>query len=260
MTTRDEFTPATKRSLAIRAAHFCSNPFCLKLTAGPHSDPTKHLTTGHAAHIHAAAPKGPRYDPDQLPNQRQAISNGLWLCRECGDIVDKDTSPHSPAQLRKWKENHEEMIKEVRTKGYSKSLELLQNGAKEPQIARKIIYALEGRRALWTTFDAEFPDRVRTSLDSLRSEITMLRGEAGHGTAMSTLLSTLGKTILSFFSHLEHIDLTKLRCDAGNPEWVEFSDALLALRKSIGLQIFNVINTHDITPGDELKSILPKQA
>src|SRR5690348_11981857 len=104
---RDDFSEATKRTLAIRAAHFCSNPGCRKLTAGPHSDETKSLTTGHAAHIHAASPNGPRYDPNQTPAQRRAISNGLWLCRECGDIVDKDGAPHSPDRLRQWKIGHE---------------------------------------------------------------------------------------------------------------------------------------------------------
>jgi hypothetical protein len=100
MPPRDEFPAATKRTLAIRAAHFCSNPECLKLTAGPHSDEGKSLSTGHAAHIHAAAPNGPRYDPHQTSAERRSIGNGLWLCRVCGDIVDKDTAPHSPDLLR----------------------------------------------------------------------------------------------------------------------------------------------------------------
>jgi hypothetical protein len=77
MTTREEVTLARKRTLAIRAAHFCSNPRCLKLTAGPHSDQNKSLSTGHAAHIHAASPKGPRYDTDQTRAQRRSILTGL---------------------------------------------------------------------------------------------------------------------------------------------------------------------------------------
>jgi hypothetical protein len=116
MAKRDDFSERTKRTLAVRAAHFCSNPHCLKLTAGPHSDPSKSLSTGHAAHIHAASSKGPRYDVTQTPAQRKSIANGLWLCRECGDIVDKDNAPHTPELLRRWKTDHEAMIAEFARK------------------------------------------------------------------------------------------------------------------------------------------------
>lgn len=58
MSARDEFKAATKTALARRAAHFCSNPYCLKLTVGPSSVPTQALMSGHAAHIHAAAKGG----------------------------------------------------------------------------------------------------------------------------------------------------------------------------------------------------------
>ena len=257
MTTRDEFPIATKRTLAIRAAHFCSNPDCLKLTAGPHSDENKSLTTGHAAHIHAAAVGGPRNDPDQTPAQRKAISNGLWLCRECGDIVDKDDSPHSATLLKQWKRDHEAMISEVRTKGYARSLALLQSRQSQPAIAKKIIAILEDRRALWETFDAELPDRVRHSLDYLRLRLVDLRAGLPDGSPIDQILLSLTKTIHVFFNQVEHSDLSRLRCDSGNPEWLEFRDALATLRKSIGLQISNLATAFDIALSSDLNTIAP---
>lgn len=257
MTNRDEFAPATKRTLAMRAAHFCSNPDCLKLTAGPHSDKTKSLTTGHAAHIHAAASNGPRFNKRQTPAQRKAISNGLWLCRECGDIVDKDSSPHPASLLRQWKDNHEALIAEVRTKGYARSLELLQSRAAEPAMAKRVIALLEDRRALWASFDAEFPDRVRASLDLLRRQFAELRGTVPDGTPMDQVLLSLTKTIHVFFDQVETIDLATLRCDSQNPEWQQFRDALAALRKSIGLQINNLATAHHIAVSPDLKHMLP---
>ncbi|MBL9165605.1 MAG: hypothetical protein JNL18_22970 [Planctomycetaceae bacterium] len=259
MAARDEFSEATKRTLATRAAHFCSNPHCLKLTTGPHSNDSKSLITGHAAHIHAAAPKGPRYDPNQTPVQRKAISNGLWLCRECGDIVDKDDSPHPASLLRQWKQDHEALIAEVRTEGYAQSLVLLQSRRLEPAIAKKIIASLEDRRALWGTFDAEFPDRVRQSLDQLRSKFVEIRSELADGSPLDRILLSLTKTIHVFFDAVEQSDLTRLRCDSNDREWLRFSGALATLRKSIGLQISNLANAYGVNVSSDLLSIVPKQ-
>jgi hypothetical protein len=258
MATRDDFSEHTKRTLAIRAAHFCSNPHCLKLTAGPHSDSNRSLSTGHAAHIHAASPLGPRYDLTQNRAERKSIANGLWLCRECGDIVDKDDAPHTPELLRQWKSDHEAMIAEVRTRGYAQSLALLQSRRQEPALAKKIIGALEDRRALWQTFDAEFPDRVRQSLDHLRSRFVDLRSELLQGSPLDQVLLSLIKTIHTFFNAVETSDLTPLRCDWNNPEWRRFSDALATLRKAVGLQISNLASAYGVALSADLQSLLPR--
>lgn len=258
MAGRDEFSTGTKKTLAERAAHFCSNPDCLKLTAGPHSDPEKSLRTGHAAHIRAAASNGPRYDPGQTPQQRKHISNGLWLCRECGDIVDKDTSPHEPELLHQWKSDHEALIAEVRAKGYAQSLALLQTRRQAPQLAKDIVAEFEDHRALWETFDAEFPDRVRQSLDRLRFRLIDLRKGLHQGNELDQVLQSLTKTILAFFVQVEDIDLVTLRCDGGDPDWLRFRDALATLRKSVGLQIFNLCKAYGPMPTGELAKIMPR--
>lgn len=258
MATRDDFSEKVKKTLSIRAAHFCSAPHCLKLTAGPHSDPNRGLTTGHAAHIHAAALNGPRYNPNQTSDQRKAITNGLWLCRECGDIVDKDNSPHSADLLRRWKADHEAMIAEVRTKGYSEGLTLLQSRRVEPSIAKKIIGALEDRRALWQSFDAEFPDRVRQSLDHLRSRFVDLRSELADSSPLDQIILSLTKTIHTFFNAVESSDLTRLRCDSNDPEWRRFSDALATLRKALGLQLSNLAQAYGVALSSDLQSISPR--
>lgn len=257
MTKRDDFKAATKLALARRAAHFCSNPRCLKLTIGPHSDPNKALTSGHAAHIHAASELGPRYKTSQTVAERTSIDNGLWLCRECGVIVDGDDCAYDANLLRKWKRDHENMVSEVRTEGYSRSLALLQSGRMEPQIAKEIVSAMTDRRSLWATFDAECPDHVRQSLDELRRRFTTIRGNLLDGTALDEILLSLTKTILIFFDAMKSVDLRTLRCSSGNPEWLHFNDALSALRKSIGMQIANLANAYGIALCKDLQSIAP---
>lgn len=109
---RDDFAEATKRVLAERAAYLCSNPMCRSLTVGPHSSPGKSLKMGIAAHICAAAPDGPRYDPNQTQEERKSIENGIWLCHNCSDLVDKDEQRYPKELLTEWKQQHEIFVRQ----------------------------------------------------------------------------------------------------------------------------------------------------
>ena len=100
---RDEFTEKTKRQIARRAGWHCSDPSCRRLTIGANSDGTDEINLGVAAHICAAAPRGPRYDENQTPAQRKSAENGIWLCQLHGTAVDAKDSKHTRERLREWK-------------------------------------------------------------------------------------------------------------------------------------------------------------
>ena len=105
---RDEFTNATKELLAKRVGYSCSRPDCRRPTSGPHSDDTKHVNVGVAAHITAAAKGGPRYDASLTVEQRKAPSNGIWLCQTCAKLIDSDDATYSTKTIRGWKEAAED--------------------------------------------------------------------------------------------------------------------------------------------------------
>jgi hypothetical protein len=75
---------------------------------GPGTDPLGVVNTGHAAHIHAAAPGGPRYDPRMSTEERRSISNGVWLCATCATLIDKDIAAHPASLLRRWRQEAED--------------------------------------------------------------------------------------------------------------------------------------------------------
>lgn len=254
---RDDFTQKTKTELSLRAAHFCSNPNCLRLTAGPRSGGLRGLSTGHAAHICAASVRGPRFDTNQSVDERKSADNGLWLCRECGDIVDKDVNGFTKETLRAWKLDHETMIAEVRQKGWSESIELLRSGQMAPGLAKEVISLFEDRRTFWARFDAEFPDRVRMSLDDLRHELTRLRRSCASDSPLDKIIVALRRTVRHFFDTVEQFDLQTLKCDGNDPNWLAFETALRALRKSVGYQIGELAASYQITLQGELAETLP---
>jgi len=111
---RDEFNPKTIEALAKRASYICSNPDCRSLTLSPsEEDPEKHVYIGKAAHITAASEDGPRYNPSLTSEQRSSIENGVFLCSNCADMIDKNNGLDFPVDLlKKWKKEHETWVKE----------------------------------------------------------------------------------------------------------------------------------------------------
>lgn len=97
----------------MRSSYICSNPECRTLTLGPSEvDPENIISVGVAAHITAAAPGGPRYDPTLTPAQRGSIENGIFLCPTCASTIDKNGGRDFPVELlRKWKSDHEGWVR-----------------------------------------------------------------------------------------------------------------------------------------------------
>lgn len=66
-------------------------------------DPEGVIDLGEAAHIHAASPRGARFDENQTPEQRKHISNGIYLCRICARSIDDDPGSFPAGELKRWK-------------------------------------------------------------------------------------------------------------------------------------------------------------
>ncbi|MDB5348748.1 MAG: hypothetical protein JWP89_7125 [Schlesneria sp.] len=103
----NEFSEKTKKNLMLRAAHRCSLPNCRKLTIRPHSDGVNAVITGRAAHICGKAPNSARYLATQTPEERSSQSNGIWVCGDDHDGIDKDELKYPVEVLLDWKAKHE---------------------------------------------------------------------------------------------------------------------------------------------------------
>ena len=87
---RDDFPEKVRRTAALRTGHRCS--ICRAHTSGPQSREDGVLNVGEAAHISAASPGGPRFDPALSSEQRTGVSNAIWLCRNCAKLIDNDVA------------------------------------------------------------------------------------------------------------------------------------------------------------------------
>ncbi|MCP3463093.1 hypothetical protein [Bradyrhizobium sp. CCGUVB23] len=118
MSNRDELSSKTKQALAIRAGYTCSFRGCQRPTSGPSEEaPDAVSVTGKAAHIHAAAPGGPRYLASMTPDERRNFSNGIWLCSHHADLIDNDKVTYAADELRAMKREHEDNCKRRHREG-----------------------------------------------------------------------------------------------------------------------------------------------
>lgn len=105
---RDNFTTKTKELVAQRVAYRCCFKGCGIATIGPkYGDALNTSSIGVGAHIYAASPKGPRYNPNMTSEERKAPDNCIWMCDTHSRLIDTDEKAYSPTLLHKWKENAE---------------------------------------------------------------------------------------------------------------------------------------------------------
>lgn len=106
MSTRDDFSEPTKKTIAARAGYRCCYLGCGIATIGPNDESSTSVSSiGMACHISAAAPgkNSKRYDPSLTPEERAHADNGLWACYTHGKLIDTDEERFSTAILQKWK-------------------------------------------------------------------------------------------------------------------------------------------------------------
>ncbi|MDB5123023.1 MAG: hypothetical protein JWP94_1152 [Mucilaginibacter sp.] len=111
MNNRDNFPPEVVKISKLQAAFICSRPTCRRFTIAPSlSDDMLVQYNGKVAHIAAAAPGGPRYDQNGA-TERARISNAIFLCSNCADLIDKNNGKdYSVETLKNWKETHRRWV------------------------------------------------------------------------------------------------------------------------------------------------------
>ena len=245
----DDFKLEIKKKLAERAAYICSNPSCNRMTIGPdNSNPLKSTNAGIAAHICAASPGGPRYDMSQTPAERRSISNGIWLCGTCSMMIDKNNGNDYPAtHLRKWKNDHEKLIKEC-LEGNKRVMFNFMTHTDQSQTCRKIIKFLEQRGALFMDLKYEVPFHVYDSAKEIRTFLTQVQSEIIPDTPLEVIVDSINHACRHFMNTTN-----------GNMSMTEMSYSLGAMRKIIGINLLDMERVYGIKLSGQIRKILPSE-
>jgi len=107
MKRKDDFPAKVIERLRARVGFRCSHPSCRVPTSGPGEGEMDVAHFGRAAHITAASPGGPRYDPTASSAERRSINNAIWLCANHADEIDDNSSRYDAELLRDWKKQAE---------------------------------------------------------------------------------------------------------------------------------------------------------
>ena len=97
----------TIRSLFAKSGNVCAFPECThELVAGDN------LYVSEICHIEAAEPRGPRYNPNTMDEERRGYDNLILLCHAHHRRIDSDASTYTVERLRQMKVEHESVVRE----------------------------------------------------------------------------------------------------------------------------------------------------
>jgi hypothetical protein len=195
---RDELYGKAVRALRERVAHHCSNPRCRASTIGPGGPPDKTASIGKAAHIRAAAPGGPRYDPSMTREARRDFANGIWLCSNCATEVDADESAHPVELLLEWKAKAEAAARAER-------------GKRPPR-------AEDGAKLLAIALTGAGPGAAPMAITNTHTAVAKALGSLDPRMAVSTAFAD-GATRLTLRA-VEPVDFSMTVPEALGPQWL----------------------------------------
>ena len=243
----DEFTAAVARRLAERAGHICGNPDCNCLTAGPsEKDPELSTRKGRACHICAASSGGPRYDQNQTPAERKSAANGLWLCANCGDIIDKNNGIDFPVNvLHMWKEKHENMIRTL-IKSNASPLALARKNTHESQVAQQLVDYMEGKGAFYVPACYENHIHVVDSLTEVRNEIKEKLSQIPVGEKLYGLLKSVRDACQDYMNDTSKETLP-----------MDIEASLAVMRKKVGIVLKAMQEQYGVNIEGRIAGIMP---
>src|SRR5574337_1581276 len=101
----------TIKTLFARSKNQCAFPGCVAPIAE-----SSGTVTGEVCHIRALNAGGPRYDPNQTQEKRNAATNRVLMCGRHHKIIDTETETFTVARLQSIKHAHEEKgVAEIRS-------------------------------------------------------------------------------------------------------------------------------------------------
>jgi hypothetical protein len=113
---------STTRALFAVSGNKCAFPDCQV----PIYDEEHAVIIGEICHIEADRPGGPRYNPQQSNEERQAFENLLLMCANHHKIIDSNPVSYNVAMIKEIKADHEKLYANGKVPSDSVIYKLLQ--------------------------------------------------------------------------------------------------------------------------------------
>lgn len=244
------FSKSVASALAHRSGFICSNPTCHALTIMPtEGSLTAYTHKGNAAHIHGEKVNTPRYLATMTVDERKSPANGIWLCSSCHDLIDKgDGNGFTDVQLRKWKSDHEALIRKTALAA-TPGLPLAQLRTKDAKIARDALTFLNDRAVFFNPSQFENGHHVIQSLRESRDYFVQQIQKAG-----------LDSRVKMLFETIQDACRAAMNATSANPHHETLNAALEMLRSQVGMTVARMCKDFDLPPPRHLSMILPSSA
>lgn len=240
-----DFSEATVRLLAARAAMICTNPECGTLTVGPDdAHGALALKLGEAAHICAARDGQARWVAAMTDAERAHPDNGIWLCANCHTIIDKNLGASYPKRtLLEWKHRHAAMVSSL-LRTHRSPLPYLRKFTEEGAAAHRTMEVLEHHGALFEQIVYENPDHVEPSIRALRGELQAILGTVAIDSELKQTLRRLA-------------GLCREYMNATSTHPAIWQQELSRLRAHVGVQAKVLRDRFGCPPGPGIATIIP---
>ncbi|AXY72744.1 hypothetical protein D3H65_01605 [Paraflavitalea soli] len=241
------FSPATINTLSLRAAGLCSNPSCLRLTAGPSlSNPAKVHQFGVACLIRGVQEGDPRYDAGQaeLRPRHDDIENGIWLCAHDALLVNKEEETYTAELLMSWKQAHEEVLA-AWLEGRKRVSFSMNQEEEEPAAAAAIIELFDQQEVLYAQAGSLSKENITVAVENMR---TLMLGQATlvlFDGRLELLLNAINRSCEAFLHLARHCDFAMLEI------------GLAALKKAIGMVLHEIATHYKIALPARVRTITP---
>jgi hypothetical protein len=157
---RDNFSQGTVAEIGKAVGYRCSNPDCRHPTVAANAKQDGIVTLGVAAHICAASPGGPRYNAAQTRAERRGKENDLWLCQNCGRIVDADPASYPVEKMKEWKRTAQE-------KAFREVVAPSQPAPSAEAVRIGLLVASDNREGVDASFDEAFEKFLAAASEDL---------------------------------------------------------------------------------------------
>lgn len=230
---RDNFSQKVKEKIAREAMYICSCPDCYRFTSYNTTEGNVR-SIAESAHILPAAKTGPRASNKKNSDFISSAENGIWLCKICHKKVDDNPMYYTELKLKKWKSDHQELLRRLVGKDIEAALLELRNEKRNHQDVLEFLSFMDCRRVLYEGIDTEFPPRVLDSIEMIRIKVIDLKSKTFNNKRVSHALKQIQTAIDMFLLGIgSETDLRTLKCNPSDPKWIKFSDELIKFRKAI---------------------------